>query len=295
MGQAGGRRPGGPGARAPAGSGAFADTHGEHARGQGQHVAAFQVFQARGRRGCGAGESRVIAVDGRGERGLAVPRRHRQRRTATRSPTQTEESRVNSRLGSGSMTKSRAVHHRVDQARPARSSSWARPAISVVGEASGSCPARWLARPAAACRRGGGRRGRPRSARRGRPGRPASRPGVGQMKHLDAAVAQRLGEDVVLLLRAADPRDAVEEQGSLLRGVRRASSAPGRCSITVRSRLTSLVAPIRSTENVVDHAQRLDTRSAHGRRATCVGDRRLAERRSAAVLASPRRARSGRR
>ena len=33
-----------------------------------------------------------------------------------------------------------------------------------------------------------------------------------QVQHLDAAVAQRLGEGVVLLLRAGHPRDAVEEQ-----------------------------------------------------------------------------------
>ena len=33
-----------------------------------------------------------------------------------------------------------------------------------------------------------------------------------QVQHLDAAVAQRLGERVVLLLRAVDPGDAVEEQ-----------------------------------------------------------------------------------
>ena len=35
---------------------------------------------------------------------------------------------------------------------------------------------------------------------------------LGQVEHLDVAVAQRLGERVVLLLGAADPRDAVEQQ-----------------------------------------------------------------------------------
>ena len=35
---------------------------------------------------------------------------------------------------------------------------------------------------------------------------------VGEVEHLDAVVAQRLGERVVLVLGAADPRDAVEEQ-----------------------------------------------------------------------------------
>src|SRR5439155_16686451 len=35
---------------------------------------------------------------------------------------------------------------------------------------------------------------------------------VGEVQHLDAVIAQRLGEAVVLVLRAPDPRDAVEEQ-----------------------------------------------------------------------------------
>ena len=35
---------------------------------------------------------------------------------------------------------------------------------------------------------------------------------LGQVEHLHAAGAQRLRERVVLLLRPADPRDAVEEQ-----------------------------------------------------------------------------------
>ena len=35
---------------------------------------------------------------------------------------------------------------------------------------------------------------------------------VDQVEHLDAVAAQRFGEGVVLLLRAADPRNSVEEQ-----------------------------------------------------------------------------------
>jgi hypothetical protein len=35
---------------------------------------------------------------------------------------------------------------------------------------------------------------------------------VGQVEHLDSVVAKRLGERVVLLLRTADPWDAVEQQ-----------------------------------------------------------------------------------
>ena len=35
---------------------------------------------------------------------------------------------------------------------------------------------------------------------------------VGEVEHLDVALAQRGGEGVVLVLRAGDPRDAVEEQ-----------------------------------------------------------------------------------
>ena len=41
---------------------------------------------------------------------------------------------------------------------------------------------------------------------------------LGQVEHLHAAVAQRLGEGVVLVLRAADPGDAVEEEPVVVAG-----------------------------------------------------------------------------
>ena len=62
---------------------------------------------------------------------------------------------------------------------------------------------------------------------------------LAQIEHLNPATAERVGEAVVLLLRPVDPRQPVEEQASLLRGVNRLSSLPGRCSSTVRNRPTS--------------------------------------------------------
>ena len=70
-------------------------------------------------------------------------------------------------------------------------------------------------------------------------GRRVSRPAVAEIQHLDSATAERLGETVVLLLRTVDPGQPIESRASLLRGVNRLSSLPGRCSSTVRNRPTS--------------------------------------------------------
>ena len=62
---------------------------------------------------------------------------------------------------------------------------------------------------------------------------------IAEIKHLDSATGERLGETVVLLLRTVDPGQPIEEQGIVIAGVNRLSSLPGRCSSTVRNRPTS--------------------------------------------------------
>ena len=135
--------------------------------------------------------------------------------TATSSPTQTEESRVNSRLGSGGTTKSRAVHHLGRPGPcPPRSSSWARPAMSVPARSSGARVARGArSRRAAGSRpsRGSSTAAAISSARAdGKDSTSASsrsRCSTSTPRSVSAC-----GEGVVLLLRAVHPRDAVEEQ-----------------------------------------------------------------------------------
>ena len=136
----------------------------------------------------GGGRSAAVSVVSRRRAGMA------RLVTATWSPIQTEESRVKSRLGSGSMTKSCAVHQLVDQpaaGRAARRGRARRSATSAGPRGRGRRGGR-PTRPAG-CRRAAGRRARRRSARRAR-GREGERLGeqIGEVEHLDAAVAQRL-------------------------------------------------------------------------------------------------------
>ena len=121
---------------------------------------------------------------------------------------------MNSRLGSGSIRKSSLGQQAGHQPEPT--------AHLVVAQAGGEDVLELLGRQLApgpgAGSRAGCRRGaanRVTAVDRVRAGVLAGQgldEQVGQVEHLDAAAAQRLGERVVLLLRPAHPRDAVEEQ-----------------------------------------------------------------------------------
>ena len=128
------------------------------------------------------------------------------------------ESRVNSRLGSGSMTKSSGEAS--DDTTPGRligrradSSSCRSPAIST---SASSCSSRSFEQRSRAARQPvadvrlaqGVVHGVEPGLRHGQ--RLAQQ--VGQVQHLDAPAGQRRGERVVLVLRPVHPRDAVEQQ-----------------------------------------------------------------------------------
>ncbi len=132
---------------------------------------------------------------------------------ATRSRTHTLESRVNSRLGNGSMRKSSWVSRLVTSPCPPRTSSLRTPGGQQQGELLGTLVAQG--------RREVGAQRVPEVQARHRAGDgvvtsllalQGLREQVGQVEDLDVAVAQRLGERVVLVLGAAHPRHAVEEQ-----------------------------------------------------------------------------------
>ena len=158
-------------------------------------------------------EARVGGVDQLGQLGLAGPGGHRQGRdrdsVADPDAGVAGEEQVGQRVDQEVVAGQQAG----DQAEAA--------AHLVVADAGGEVAgrARRAARPRAGrrdscawCRRGAGRRARG--------DRVVARlvlleglgEQVGQVEHLDAAAAQRLGERVVLVLRPADPRDPVEQQ-----------------------------------------------------------------------------------
>ena len=183
-------------------------------------------------------EAWVVPVDRPQDRCLAAPGRHRRvRSTAGRSPTTSDESRVNSRFGSGGTTNSCGPASRATIVRRAcacsgsrSSSSWDRPAVSTSASATGpSVPEmlRRAGRPAVG--RPPAARRRRRSARPALPGSPASPPaGPSSEQHLDAALPQRRGERVVLLPAPAPAtgcrRTAARRCSA---GVSRLSSSPG--------------------------------------------------------------------
>ena len=152
---------------------------------------------------------------------------------------------MKSRLGSGSIRKSSVASRLVTSPKPPRTSSLRTPAVRNSASSSGLLVVqrRRQVGPQRVAEAQAGHHAGDRVLA-GRPGSQRLGEQVDQVEHLDVAVAQRLGERVVLVLGPADPRDAVEEQ---LVVVARASAAsapdPGRCSITVRSRPTSLSAP----------------------------------------------------
>ncbi len=184
-----------------------------------QHVAAFDVLEAGLVEQRRAGEPRVVAVDRLRERGLAGPCRHGEAgdRGLVTDPQAgvAGEQQVWQRIDDEVVR----VHHPVDE--PAAG------AQLVVGDARDECrtetgrvEAREVVRDAS-----------PQAVAEAYVGED----GLGQLlasgldrEHIDeqvaevedgrAAGAQRLGEDVVLLLRPTDPRDAIEQQRIVVSG-----------------------------------------------------------------------------
>ena len=136
---------------------------------------------------------------------------------ATRGPIQNDESRVNNRFGSGSMTKSPpwCIRRTSDSSPPLNGNSLnVIPAISTRASDAG------FQRPQIRRKLLRQRQSQPSRIDRRRdamhPRRATVRQRLGQQvreqQHLDAARFQHRGERVVLLLRLGDPRQPVEQQ-----------------------------------------------------------------------------------
>ena len=132
---------------------------------------------------------------------------------ATRSRTHTEESRVNSRLGSGSMRKSSWASIEVTRPNPPRTSSLRMPGGEVAGQLGRRAVVQQPEQVAAhrlADVEVGQRLGDRVVAGLGQLQGLGEQ--VGQVEHLDVAGPQRGGELVVLVLRLRHPGDGVEEE-----------------------------------------------------------------------------------
>jgi hypothetical protein len=222
VGQAGGEDPAGQ----PLGTGrggALAHPDRQHVRGQQQHVAALDAFQARLVEQLGAGEARVVGVDGPGQRGLPAAGRHGQagdRRLAAHPERGVAgEQQVGQRVDD----EVEPVHQLIDQAtgaaragldllvRQPRHQHLAQLARTEVGQVGGDPLAEGVAEPRIVQHSGGQR------LPRGRHGQRLIQE-FAQVEHLDAVPAQGVREGVVLLLRPAHPGDAVEQQGVVVAG-----------------------------------------------------------------------------
>ena len=197
----------------PGGRGALTDPDGDHAGGEQQHVAALDVLVPPAVDARRAGEARVVGVDQLGELGLALPGRHRQR--GDRHPVVhpdagvAGEEQVGQRVDEEVVGGQQAGHQAVAAADlvvadPRRQEQRQLLGALVVQRLRQVGPQR-VAEVQAGHRAGdrvlAGVRALQRLGEQ-----------VGQVEHLDVTVAQRLGEGVVLVLGAADPRDPVEEQ-----------------------------------------------------------------------------------
>ena len=201
---------------------------------QQQHVAALEVLQAGAVELLHPGEARVVGVDGGGDRALAVPGRHGQRGDRDLVADPHRGVAGEQQVGQRGDDEVRAVHHLVGQARAAAQLVVGQPGDERGGQVLGREPGEVAGRGALQAGAqprvvdGGADQLRPR--RRGR--RAISVSSAVEVEHLDAAGAQRLGERVVLLLRAVHPGTPSKSSWSLLRGVSRGSSLPGRCCCT---------------------------------------------------------------
>jgi hypothetical protein len=190
---------------------AHPDRH--HPRRQQQHVAALEVLQRGVVELLGAGEARVVGVDGRGDRALPVPGGHRERgdRHLVAHPHRgvAREQQVGQR-GDDEVT---ALHELPGQA--------AGPGQLVVRQPGDERAGEVLGREIGQVGGRGAPEGgaQPRVVDGGGDQLAAGR-GVGedlgqqpvQVQHLHTAGGELGGEGVVLLLRPVDPRDPVEQQ-----------------------------------------------------------------------------------
>ena len=185
----------------------------DHPVGEQQDVAALQVLQAGVVELLDPGEARMVGVDGGGDGALPVPRRHRQRRHRDLVAHPDRGVAGEQQVGQRGDDEVGAVHHPVGQPVPAAQLVVGESGDEGAGEVLGGQLAEVRARDplqgraeARVVHRGGDQ-----LVPRGRNGQHLGEQPV-EVQHLDAALGQRGGEGVVLLLRAVHPRDAVEEQ-----------------------------------------------------------------------------------
>ncbi len=195
------------------GRGALADADGDDAGREQQYVAALDVLALPAVQLRRTGEPGVLGVDQVGQLGLALARRHRQR--GDRDPVADPDAGVAGEQQVGERVDEEVVagEQAGDQAVAA--------AHLVVADAGGEERRQLVGRLVVerlvevTAQRVAEVQARHRTGDRAVAGVGALQ-GLGEqvheVEHLDVAGAQRLGERVVLVLRAADPGDAVEEE-----------------------------------------------------------------------------------
>ena len=191
----------------------FADSDGEDARRQQQDVAALEVLEVRAVRAWGVGEARMVLVDESRQLGLAYAGRHREAgdRHTTRQPHRrvAGEQQVGQRVDQEALGRQQAGDDAAEALDLVVAQAGCQRHGQLGGRLVGHHPGDVVAQSVAEAQARGGRLDDAGAY-------VGVDEGLGEQVHevedLDVMVAQRLGERVVLLLRAANPRDTVEQQ-----------------------------------------------------------------------------------